>query len=74
MRYRPTKTLNKVINGAVASAISVLLLALIRHYAWPSLSDDLAAAITTLVTAGVGYAAAWLTPIAPGEIVEARDA
>jgi hypothetical protein len=64
----------KVRNAAVATAIGVIALALIRAYAWPDMPADLEGPINTLVAALVlgliSGVTGWLTRIQPGEITQ----
>ena len=66
------KPLQKVTNGAIATAVAVIALAVIRAYLWPDMPAALEGPINTLVAAVVlgliSGAAGWLTPIQPGEI------
>ena len=75
---RPTRTLNKIKVAAVAPAVAVVVLALVRAYLWTDMPIALEGPMNTLILAGVVAAASgisgWLTPIAPGEIKQVDKA
>ena len=66
------KPLNKVTYAAVASALTVIILSLLRTYVWTDMPADLEGPLNTLVLAGVvagisGFTG-YMTRLAPGEV------
>ncbi len=68
------RPLNKVYAGAIGAAVSAIVLALIKNYLWVGMPADLEGPVNTLIAAfvigGISGFAGWITPIAPGEIVD----
>ena len=66
------RPLNKVRNSAIATALAVLIMALVRNYVWKDMPADLAGPLNTFVLMGVpalaSFATGYMTRIAPGEI------
>jgi hypothetical protein len=64
--------LQKVTNGAIAAAVSAIILALLKRYAFPDMTPDIELAVNIVVVAGVtgvaSLAAGYMTRIKDGEI------
>jgi len=64
--------LAKVTNGAIAAAVSAIILALLKRYAFPDMTPDIELAVNIVVVASVtgvaSLAAGYVTRIRPGEI------
>lgn len=72
-----SRPLNKVTYAAIASALTVIILSLLRTYVWTDMPADLEGPVNTLILAGVvagisGFTG-YMTRIAPGEVT-VRDA
>lgn len=64
--------LGKVQNGAIAAAVAVIVLALLKRYVMPDMTADVELAVNILVVGLVSglssLAAGYITRIKPGEI------
>jgi hypothetical protein len=66
------KPISKVTYGAVAAALATVLLAVVKHYVWPTMPADLEGPLDTLLVASVAglasLAAGYMKRLEPGEI------
>ena len=71
MKYRPTRTLNKVKAGSAGSGAGVALAQIAVFFlrqGYPDLPGEVELAINVFIPVALAWVAAWLTPLAAGEI------